>query len=90
MADLVEYFVSELGERVDAISKALEMEDRTTLRRIAHQLKGAAGGYGFDVIGHAASRLEDATLADEADLSAVRELTEDLIDLCRRVTAEPA
>lgn len=90
MAELVMYFVSELGERVQAISRALEAEDRTTVRRIAHQLKGAAGGYGFEIIGQAASQLEDATLADEADLSHVRELTEHLIGLCRRVTTEPA
>ena len=76
-------FVDELGSRVDSIRQAFVEEDVAALRRIAHQLKGSAGGYGFDPIGDAASRLEYELLGDEAAISSLSERVEDLIANCR-------
>lgn len=81
--DLVVLFVDELGSRVDSIRQAFVEEDVAALRRIAHQLKGSAGGYGFDPIGDAASRLEYELLGDEAAISSLSERVEDLIANCR-------
>lgn len=83
LRDLVVLFVDELDRRVDAIRHAYHAEDVAELRRISHQLKGAAGGYGFDPIGDAAGRLEIELLHDEAELSALAERVEDLIACCR-------
>jgi len=83
LRDLVVMFVDELDRRVDAIREAYLAEDAATLQRISHQLKGAAGGYGFDPIGDAAARLEYELLHDEAELSALAERVEDLISCCR-------
>ncbi len=83
LRDLVLLFVDELDRRVDAIRQAYLAEDLATLQRISHQLKGAAGGYGFDPIGDSAARLEYELLHDEAELSALAERVEDLISCCR-------
>ena len=76
-------FVDELDGQVQSIRAACASEDFASLRRISHQLKGAAGGYGFDPIGDSAARLEDDMLADEMDLAALSERVEDLITTCR-------
>ena len=83
LRDLVVLFVDELGGRVDSIRAAFDARDLAGLQNISHQLKGAAGGYGFDPIGDAAGRLEYELLGDEADLSCLSERVEDLITLCR-------
>ncbi|MHC4245771.1 MAG: hypothetical protein GWP75_08590 [Planctomycetia bacterium] len=83
LRDLVMQFVDELDHHVQSIRSACLSEDFATLRRISHQLKGAAGGYGFDPIGHSAARLEDDMLADEMDISGISERVEDLITTCR-------
>ena len=47
MAELVEGFVAELPKRIEAISSAVSQSRGTDLKRLAHQLRGAAPGYGF-------------------------------------------
>ena len=83
LRDLVVLFVDELDGRIGSIRSAFDAADLATLQNISHQLKGAAGGYGFDPIGDAASRLEYDLLGDEADMSRLSERVEDLITLCR-------
>jgi HPt (histidine-containing phosphotransfer) domain-containing protein len=58
MAELVELFVAELPTRVKAMQDALDRRQVDSLKRSAHQLKGAGGGYGFASIGAAAGKLE--------------------------------
>ena len=83
LRDLVVLFVDELDGRVGSIRSAFDASDLAELQNISHQLKGAAGGYGFDPIGDAAGRLEYDLLGDEADMSRLSERVEDLITLCR-------
>ncbi|MFO0827710.1 MAG: Hpt domain-containing protein [Phycisphaerales bacterium] len=83
MREIVEFFVNDLGDRVAAISAAFQSDDLSRLRTLAHQLKGAAGGYGFPAIGMAAATVERELLADQATLSALSEKVEDLLRLCR-------
>ncbi|MCP4835257.1 MAG: Hpt domain-containing protein [Phycisphaera sp.] len=83
LRDLVMQFVDELDGQVQSIRAACASEDFASLRRISHQLKGAAGGYGFDPIGDSAARLEDDMLADEMDIAGLSERVEDLITTCR-------
>ena len=88
MADLVEFFISELQSRVGAMRDACQSGDAARLRGLAHQLKGAAGGYGFPSITQSAAELESALVdATEGETSAVAEKTEALIALCKRAAA---
>ena len=83
LRDLVMLFVQELDDRMDAIRTAFLADDLTQLQRLAHQLKGSAGGYGFGPIGDVAGELEAGLLAEQADLSLVQERMEDLATICR-------
>lgn len=57
--ELIEMFLAELPVRIKSLSYAAESADFSQLNRLAHQLKGAAPGFGFDPIGEAAAVLEE-------------------------------
>ncbi len=88
MQELIGLFIEELPERLRAIESALAERRANDLRRVAHQLRGACGGYGFPVLSLAAGKVEDAVRAlptPEADLAEVKAGVDELVDLCRRV-----
>jgi HPt (histidine-containing phosphotransfer) domain-containing protein len=86
MSDLIELFVQEMPQRVDALRQAIARRDIDTIVRLSHQLKGAAGGYGFDVITDVAREVErQARVVD--DVAAVKRRVDDLILLCSRARA---
>lgn len=88
MMELVQFFVDELQVRIEALSGALEKNDSAELRTLAHQLKGAAGGYGFPAISETAGVLEAHLMAAGADdLAALQARVADLIGICRRASA---
>ena len=87
MAELVEMFVAELGDRIQALEKAFADRDFNELQRFAHQLKGSAGGYGFSPITDKAAILEKSLL-DSAEETVVRDALEELLTLCRRATSQ--
>ncbi|HEX2572759.1 MAG TPA: ATP-binding protein [Polyangia bacterium] len=62
MADLVAHFVAALPGRTDELRCAVVSGDKDVTGRIAHQLRGSAGGYGFPTITTAAAALEQAIL----------------------------
>ncbi len=86
MRELVESFVSEMPERLRALEAAFESGERDSLRRLAHQMKGACGGYGFDTLSESASRLERA-LDGSDELSSLRRQLDELVSMCSRVVA---
>ena len=86
--ELVEEFVDGLRDRVRSLEVAYVTNDIEELIRLAHQLKGSSGGYGFDVIGESASVLEQSSRAAGSVTDVAREL-ERFIAMCRRATAEP-
>ncbi len=88
MRELVEYFVSELGTKVRDMSEAWEQANADQIRVFAHQLKGAASGYGFDSIGSAAGRLESAIngISSTDELSGIESQFRELLDLCQRAS----
>lgn len=91
MRELIAYFVGELPARMKALEVAWEAADLASLTRLAHQLKGSAGGFGFDVIGKAAHELEasaaDVPVGENAVLSMEFQFRR-LIDLCSRVASD--
>jgi len=86
MMELVGFFLAELADRIGQIDDAWQTDNRTELRQLAHQLKGAGGGYGYPVITESAAKLEKELLNEEADITALTEKVEDLLSLCRRAT----
>ena len=88
MVELVQFFVEEMADRVQTISDAADANDLGQLRTVAHQLKGAGAGYGFEPITDAAGALEH--LIDESgpatEVESMRQQIDALIDLCRRAT----
>ncbi len=61
LADLLNAFVKELPSRAAAIAEAADSGDHALLARLAHQLKGAAGSYGFSSITDAARAVEQGS-----------------------------
>ena len=90
MAELIQLFVDELPERVRTLQDYWSRGELSELKRVAHQLKGASGGYGFAPVGLAAGELEHrlvdiAARATETDLKDIAARVERLIRTCERV-----
>ena len=83
LGEIVDQFVDAMPERVAELRARFAAEDWEGLRRCAHQLKGAAGSYGFGVISVSAARLEDAIRHAQSD-QIVAAAVEELSDLCGR------
>ncbi len=80
IAHLLDGFVGRLPERLGAMERALGTRDLEVLADLAHQLKGAASGYGFPTITEAAAELE----AVAAARGEVERALAALADVCRR------
>lgn len=89
MIELVQEFVQELPSRADSLHALLQASSYPDLRRLAHQLKGAAGGYGFAPISESAAKVEKMLHAtvDPSQLQDLRSQVDELVGLCRRATA---
>ncbi|MCW5765698.1 MAG: Hpt domain-containing protein [Phycisphaeraceae bacterium] len=93
MGDLIRVFVAEMPAKVERLRDCWSEQRFDELRRIAHQLKGASGGYGFEQVGDSAARVEHAIEAlssgrAETTLQQLRAQVDALIALCGRVRAE--
>jgi len=86
LAEIVEMFVDEMPTRISALLGYLDNSDWEALRVTAHQLKGAAGSYGFTPISPCAATLEDS-IREEASEERIQEAVEDLVAMCRRARA---
>lgn len=85
MRELARMFVDELPARLEQITRALDAHQISDLTRLAHQLKGAAGGYGFMPITEKAREVE--TLArSEQDKDGLIAQVDQLVELCQRAT----
>jgi HPt (histidine-containing phosphotransfer) domain-containing protein len=86
LSDLVEMFVNEIPDRMATLAAQFSAHDLTELGRTAHQLKGAAGSYGFACITPVAARLESVAKAREPE-DVIRAALDELIALCGRLRA---
>ena len=86
LAEIVALFVQEMPERIARLLDRFRESDLEGLRRVAHQIKGAAGSYGFAPISPAAARLEDGIVQSRSE-EGIRQALDELIDLCRRARA---
>jgi PAS domain S-box-containing protein len=82
MRDVIDGFVTRTHATAAALRTALCAGDVEQLRRTAHQLRGAGGGYGFPLLTEVAGRAEDAL---RSGLDSARASIEQLIDVCDRL-----
>jgi HPt (histidine-containing phosphotransfer) domain-containing protein len=88
LAEIVAMFVEEMPGRIANFLSLFDHGPTEELRRAAHQLKGAAGSYGFETITVAAARLEDAIKTSKPQTE-VRQTLDALVDLCQRAQVGP-
>lgn len=86
MSELVAIYVDEVAEKINAFENFLATRQWDDLKRAAHQLKGSAGGYGFDCLTPFASRLE-ASLGQAAELENVEAQVQVLVLHLRAIRA---
>jgi histidine phosphotransfer protein HptB len=84
LGEIVAMFVEEMPGRVASLLDHFNRRDWDGLRQSAHQLKGAAGSYGFAAVSPAAGKLESAIRDGEPEHHIYEAITE-LVDLCGRV-----
>ncbi|MEI8375025.1 MAG: Hpt domain-containing protein, partial [Planctomycetota bacterium] len=84
LSELVDLFVQEMPDRINALEIQAQSRDWQQLTRTAHQIKGAAGSYGFLAITPCAARLESAARNGGQEEEILSTLDE-LLSLCRQV-----
>ena len=89
MAELVEMFVEEMPARITSLEEAFAGRDRETLHRLAHQMKGAGGSYGFAQLTPYAKAVESAARDGETE-DRLQVALDDLIAACKLVRAGTA
>ncbi|HUT95890.1 MAG TPA: Hpt domain-containing protein [Thermoguttaceae bacterium] len=89
LREIVEMFVEEMPDRMASLLDRANSADWEGLRRVAHQLKGAAGSYGFEPITCSAADVEQA-IRESRPEEEIRRMVTDLVDLCDRAQAGPA
>ena len=81
MGELLVLFLSELESKVNAMRTSVESGDVDTLTRVTHQVRGAAGGYGYPQITNIAAQVEE-TLRGGGSCEQVESTVYDLLGLC--------
>ena len=83
LCEIVDMFVAEMPERIGRLLEHYQSGNQVELTRCAHQLKGAAGSYGFEPITSCAAQLE-ADLRQGEPEDKIHADVEALADMCRR------
>ncbi len=87
--ELLQSLVADLPDRLEALDNAVAKSDLATLARLVHQLKGACGSYGYEVITPLARQLEQAMKAND-DMEVWAGEFKLFREAISRMTAEPA
>jgi len=89
MKEIVREFAADAPRRAESLEEHLQSGDLAALQTLAHQLKGAGGGYGFDAVTERARELETA-LKERADAGTVKERCGVLCETLRALVAPEA
>lgn len=84
LAEIVEMFIDEMPDRIASMKSEYDTGNWNELGRVAHQLKGAAGSYGFGQITNLAAELEVAIRKSRGQ-DAINSAYDQLIDGCSRI-----
>ena len=85
-APLINKFLQNLKTKVKQMSECLITKRLDDLASLAHQLKGAGGGYGFPTITDAAKLVEQRAKT-EVDIEQIATAVSELTSLCQRAIA---
>ena len=85
LVEIINQFVTGLAEKLQSMQQALANGDFGTLQRLAHQLKGAGGSYGYPTLTDSAKVLEDTAKARDPETAGLAFAL--LADLCRGIIA---
>lgn len=66
LEDIIPGFLQNRQSDIEAILDALDKGDYETIRILGHNMKGAGGGYGFEVITDIGSAIEQAAKMNDA------------------------
>jgi HPt (histidine-containing phosphotransfer) domain-containing protein len=83
LEDLIPNFMANRQNDLIKMRNAVDTADYDTVRGLAHGLKGAGGGYGFDVLSEIAAALEQAAKAKNG--GQIRVWLADLADYLEKV-----
>lgn len=83
LREIVGMFVEEMPDRVATFLDEFNASNWEGLRRRVHQLKGAAGSYGFQAISQCAAQLESAIRQREPE-EKIRDAVDELLGMCNR------
>jgi two-component system sensor histidine kinase/response regulator len=95
LAEMIQLFLADAPQLIDAMRNALQQGDMVLLERSAHSMKGAAGNMSAEVTVSAALRLEQSAKKGDAESSkanlaalegAIERLLPVLADLCQEVS----
>lgn len=89
LGEIVLMFIEEMQGRIDDLQTRLASGNWEDLARAAHQLKGAAGSYGFAPITDVAARVEYAVRSGRPEAEILGSARE-LIEICRRAQVRVA
>lgn len=84
LGELVEMFVDEIPDRVQSMLDAADSSNWEQLGRIAHQMKGAAGSYGFGEVTSVAAVVE-TSCREKASAETIQRGLQDLVSICLRM-----
>lgn len=84
--ELVEMYVDEMPDRIGSLQEVRQASDVDGIRRLSHQIKGSAKGYGFEIISLLAAEAERVAI-DGVDTEALFNKFDQLIDALERVSA---
>lgn len=87
-ADLLSEFVSGLPSKCQMIEQFIAAGDTPQLNRIVHQIRGASGSYGFQLITEVASEIDEHLRAGKS-IGSVAEPLQELMKLLKSATAQP-
>lgn len=85
MTEIIDNFVKLLSNTINSMCDAASHNHHDELQRLAHQLKGAGGGYGYPLLTDTAKSLEDA--AKKQDTEKANMVLSTLKQLCDAVVA---
>ncbi len=84
VAPIVKGFVSRLPDRMNSLREAYDKKDWSELKKLSHQIKGAAGGYGYPELTDTAAMLEKAAISH--DETRVQNLLTEFNGFCERAS----
>ena len=88
LQEIVADFVGELPRRIESMRESHREGSWESLQTLAHQVKGAAGSYGFDPVTPVAGALEFAARDRAPEMEIEKAITE-LQTLVERLSADP-